>query len=233
LACPNEDYAILSNSTTSEIPTDAISPELLKALITESGLKEQDIVITRSATASNNGSVQSVVLGLKGQSFQEDIPDEEQKEEYVLLRSHEETTTPGDLMDPNDIEPNIPTNDPSYAILSYTGGDVTIICRFESSCGESLTASVFISGTDFSCSYTNDSHSIVIVGDDTGDSGCVTDDTYTIYIYNDYGFVKQVQMKSGTSVFHILMTGYPNGFYYVNIVNEQGNVITRQTVQVN
>jgi hypothetical protein len=55
---------------------------------------------------------------------------------------------------------------------------------------------------------------------------------YDVYVYDSYGLVKKTTMKSNESRLSIPMNGYPNGFYYINIVDSQGNVVTRQTVSV-
>jgi hypothetical protein len=60
----------------------------------------------------------------------------------------------------------------------------------------------------------------------------LNDCDYTINIYNDYGFVKQVKYDASEGMISIPMYGYANGFYYVNIVDSEGKVVKSQTVQV-
>jgi hypothetical protein len=242
----------------------------------EEDIAEENIVITRSATStSSTGKVEAVVLGiskvntpstntlagntaLAEQSTGANLLDNslttvQSPDKYVLLSNPDSYLDPIHPTDPIDPEliVEIPTNDPSYAVLCYSGGDVTVRCNLKSPCNETLTASVFISGANFSCSYTSGNRSITISNDDTGGNNSgnggtssnnnydnsywinpETGECYKIYIYNDYGLIEVVDIDSSIKKLDIPMYGYPNGFYYVNIVDSQGNVVTRQTVQV-
>jgi hypothetical protein len=194
---------------------------------------------------SNSGETDAVVLGISEKNSVSTL-DGKVSEKYVLVQKPESITTmePMEPLDNDDLWMIPPTDDPSFALLTYQGGDVTISCSFTSPCINTLTAKVFISGANFSCSYTGATNSVTITNNDysnpggnSGNNGTtwydpVTGKTYTVYLYNDYGLVKQVKIDSMGERFTIPMDGYPRGFYYVNIVDEQGNVVTRQTVQV-
>jgi hypothetical protein len=251
------DYNLLINlplSNGNQIPTDLLSPSLLSSLaemVAETGeeVDETDLILTRLATVDTNTGMDAVVIGISTSGLHQEtvLPETNTpaassrvvtaKDKNILLSnpSREVTTVGG--------EPELafipPTNDPSFAVLTYNGGDVTITCDFISPCNEKLTASVFIAGGSFTCTYINDSNIITIVNnnmddgntDSTGGSIC-PEVTYRVYIYNDYGLVKTAEFSSSEKRVDISMAGYQTGFYYVNIVDEQDNVITRQTVPV-
>jgi hypothetical protein len=254
-------------------------------------LKEEDIVVTRAATVSNSaGGINAVVLGVSKKSVSlentlsaNSVSSATVKSSSLTVQNNSLATTvqspekyvtiynpDGPCVIPADLPPmadtespyNIPTDDPSYAVIYYSENDVTVFCDFISPCNVPLTASVTISGGWFFLYYAPGSHSITISNDDLGgNSGSSTgnnntgqrqpytyydqltgqyvtiypvdiDSNYKVYIYNDYGLVKQTEFKSSLGTISIPMNGHPNGFYYVNIVDSQGNVVKRQTVQV-
>jgi hypothetical protein len=161
------DKILTSNIVENQIPTKDISPALLKTLATEIAeeeeVKPEDIVVTRSAVATSNGSVGSVVLGVSKKATLPEVSSSaslaaqsnnvaaannlttatQSQEKYVVLTNTEEYHKP---LPPIDYEQiiEIPTDDPSYALLYYSGGDVTIACNFVSPCNETLTALVTI-----------------------------------------------------------------------------------------
>jgi len=65
-----------------------------------------------------------------------------------------------------------------------------------------------------------------------GYSDFMTPHIYSVYIYNDFGLVKTATFISTEKTVNIPMNGQQAGFYYVNIVDEQGNIVSRQTVRV-
>jgi hypothetical protein len=160
-------------------------------------VKAEDIVITRSAVVSNSaGKVDAVVLGVSKTSaslentassnvvsstvqstaninLQDNLiaTTVQPADKYITLYNPENMVALPPMPDPErlDIPYYMPENDPSYALLYYSGGNVTVTCNFISPCNEILSASVTISGNSFSCSYTPGSHSITIINDEDDD----------------------------------------------------------------
>ncbi|MDR2058341.1 MAG: hypothetical protein LBP83_08720, partial [Dysgonamonadaceae bacterium] len=146
------------------------------------------------------------------------------------------TYFPLDIGDPYPF-PCYSENDPSDIILLYSGKTPTVTCRLTSSCINLLETKTLISNAGYSCGYSPERGSITVSNDDlsgsgSGNPGGGYTTTYLVSIYNDYGMVKQVKISSSEAKAFIPMTGYPAGYYYVNISDETGNVVTRQTVQV-
>jgi len=268
------DYNQLANlplGDGNQIPVNQLSPPLQSLLAEmvaemEEEMNETDLVLTRVATVDTNTGMDAVIIGIGTSGpHQETVLSETNtppgsstvvtaKDKCILLFNplREATITVYD-------EPELafipPTDDPSYAVLTYNGGDVTITCDFISPCNKKLTASVFIAGGSFTCTYINDSNIITIINNDTDNDNTDTggnrcpqpyfnmtqgiwiyplcpEVTYRVYIYNDYGLVKTAEFSSLEKRVDIPMAGHQPGFYYVNIVDEQGNVITKQTVSV-
>jgi len=285
-----------------QIPVDQLNPLLVSALADvaadasgdladatcEESVNADDLVITRLATVDSNSGTDAVVISVsKSSSAQGTVGLEtdpsapssatmEPVDNYIVLANP--YAQPCKPIDDPDLAFTVLENVPSYAVLTYNGEDVTITCQFVSPCQETLTASVFITGSSFTCTYTNDNHCITIINDNNGDQGggstgtgytgtgntntgntgnnpkgyydpvtgmwmyladgpieyqeTMLLQTYSAYIYNDFGLVKTVSFNSSVKTVNISMNGQPAGFYYVNIVDEQGNVVSRQTVRV-
>jgi hypothetical protein len=224
------------------IPTDEISPEMLEELVAKANIDNEltednaSITLTRAATLSSGNTLQSVIVGVSapGDSITGD-----RQTQYFQLENPNELKSGGTTyppLDPGDSYPALPdSDDPSYVILVYSGNSPTVKCRLTSSCMNPVEATIRISGIGYSCGYSIENRSIVIINDDLNSSGNGNPGSNTMYmvsIYDDYGMVKQVKISSSEAKVFIPMTGYPAGYYYVNIADETGNVITRQAVRV-
>jgi hypothetical protein len=241
------------------LKTAEMTPSLIKSLaaVIEDEDDLENVSIFRSATVNDNtGKTESVILGITAPNLNSIASSQTVSSQLVeqYIRVDNPGTTemlkPLPPLDDTDLWMIPPTNDPSYAVLYYSGSSVCVTCNYTSPCNGTLTASVLISGTNFSCSYTSSKHSITITNDDVdknntgnnnGNNGNnngngiydpVTGTKYKIHLYNDYGLVKTLNFDSSLKTLSIPMHGYPNGFYYVNIIDLQGNVVKQQIVRV-
>jgi hypothetical protein len=231
-------YTIASNYL---IPVDEISPELLEELLSNASVEGElsddsiPITLTRAATLSNDDTLQAVIVGV---SVPGDSITGEKQTQYFQIQNPNELNSGGTTTGPAGVEswPVPAYDDPSYILLYYSGNNPMVTCRLTSPCMDPITATIHISSANYTCGYSVERGSIVISNDDLSGSGSGNSGgsytTYLVSIYDDYRMVKQVSINSTEAKTFIPMTGYPAGYYYVNISNESGNVVTRQTVQV-
>lgn len=136
-----------------------------------------------------------------------------------------------------DVPPAIPEDDPSYAIATFPPGkDATIQCRFTSSCGE-LTASTFISkygpaaAPSYSASYNRSTRSVQLHREDADvPTAGQTEDNYQLKLYDNFGLVRTLDFDPTERTVYLPLDGLPDGSYYVNVVDDQGEVICRQYI---
>ena len=136
-----------------------------------------------------------------------------------------------------DVPPAIPENDPSYAVATFPPGeDVTIRCRLTNSCGE-LTASTFISkyapasAPSYSVSYNRSTRSVQL--DRQDESGAATaqeNASYELRLYNNFGLVRTLPFDPTERRISLPLGDLPDGSYYVNVVDSQGEVLCKQYI---
>jgi hypothetical protein len=56
---------------------------------------------------------------------------------------------------------------------------------------------------------------------------------YQVHLYNDYGYVRTETFTSNDDTFSISLDNLPNGNYYINVLDDQGNIVDRKFVIAN
>lgn len=192
-------------------------------------MNSQIISIRTVATASGVSSLStsSALLEVSTQAAEQDTVVTDKR--YVLLKSN---PSPGIMESELGGIPMVPADDPSYAVARFAvGAEVTIGCRFTTSCNGSFYDIITILPYSYRCGYNRSVRSIEVEreGED-GDSGNAK--TYRVQLYNEYGLVKAMPFDSNSQSVSFSLENLPNGGYYVNIVDAEGNIVDSQYVPV-
>lgn len=156
----------------------------------------------------------------------------ETESKYVVLEKEKSTPEYSLPYTPLPDIPVVPVDDPSYAIAIFPlGVDVTISCRFTTPCNEIFNASITIPGYSYGCSYNSTTQTIYVDREGEDGDNEVTK-LYKATLFNEYGIIKTVSFNSNEKLISLPVNDIPNGGYYVNIMDENNNIIDSQYVPV-
>jgi hypothetical protein len=180
---------------------------------------------------SNRSSAKSAVLEVKT------ISEEETKTEYVSVETDETFISSLEqisyynpyLHELGEVEYSLFSW--NFAHLTYTpGSNVTVHCHI-TGCNTNYSATLIIASCPYTVSYTPSVRSIRFAKDSSLPSdGNVH--TYQVQLFNDSGYIRTDTFTSNEETILIPLNTLPNGNYYINVLDEQGNIAVRKLIPV-
>jgi hypothetical protein len=176
---------------------------------------------------SNLSSSKSVLLEINTSS------EEETSTEYITVETDGTSIISIENQSVSGIMPIEPVIGYNYAVLVYTPGNyITVTCVITSPCKPYTNPSIVIPALLYATSYTPANRSILLSKDLTiPPNGSIIN--YRAMLYNDFGYIKTVNFTSNEETVLIPLNSLPNGNYYINVVDEQNNVVERKLIIAN
>jgi hypothetical protein len=199
-------------------------------------IDEKAVEINQVASAVSNLSSSKSLLyeitEISDEESEEEADTDETARRYLAVEADKATNTATVITRPIDDDLiAFPVWSSSTATLTYTPGtSVTVLCEIEG-CDKSYSATLAIPNYPYNTSYVPSSRSICLLKDQTLPTGSVH--TYQVQLFNDYGYIKTVTFTSNETTVLIPLNSLPNGNYYINVVDEQNNIVERKLIIAN
>jgi hypothetical protein len=157
----------------------------------------------------------------------EDITDGDTKTKYLTVEADRTSNATSAITRPEMNDWAVQIWSPNSATLTYTpGSTVTVFCEIDGC--KAYSASLKITYYPYNTSYLTATRSICLVKDQT--LPAESTHTYRVQLFNDYGYVKTVSFTSNETTVSIPLNNLSAGNYYINVVDEENNIVERKLI---
>jgi hypothetical protein len=193
------------------------------------------VEINQLASAESNLSSSKSLLyeitEISGEESEEEADTDETERHYLAVEADKATNVTTAITSYVDDDIAGPVFSSSTITLTYTPGTtVTVWCEIRG-CDKSYSATLVITAYPYNTSYDPSSHSICLLKDQS--IPFIGTHTFQAMLFNDYGYIKTVNFTSNEDRVSISLNGLPNGNYYINVVDEQSNIVERKLIIAN
>ncbi len=136
----------------------------------------------------------------------------------------------------DDLPPMIPTHNPAYAVATFPmGREAEISCAVITPCksvsSNKIVLEVLTHPPSYSVSYNRSTRSVQLDRQDNGDTATAQENaSYELLLYNNFGLVRTLPFDPTERTVSLPLGDLPDGSYYVNVVDSQGEVLCKQYI---